>query len=267
MTLKQAGMERALKALEEFKSDIERYRAKGIRAIATGVVRAATNRDRFIDLIREKTGIPVEVVSGEEEARLTGLGIRHVLELGDRPFIAFDLGGGTTEFLLVPKQGHSKPLSLPLGAMILTQRHLVSDPPEEREIRSVMRETREVLLRNLPDGLNGRPLVGTGGTVTTLAAMGHGIEVQGISPQRMNGLSLGIEQLEQLFARIKRLSVAERAALPGLDQDRADVILAGLVVVTEILKFFRSSEMIISLTDLLEGALLDFPGVSLRVLN
>jgi exopolyphosphatase/guanosine-5'-triphosphate,3'-diphosphate pyrophosphatase len=262
-TLKQAGIERALKALEEFRSDIEKHRAKRVRAVATGVVRAAANRNLFIDLVRQKTGIQVEVISGEEEARLTGLGIQHALELGGRPFIVFDLGGGTTEFLLVPKQGHSKALSLPLGAMILTQKHFVSDPPKEKEIESLKKETRGLLLKALADEIRGDLLVGTGGTVTTLAAMVHGIEAQAIRPERMNGLFLRVQQLEELLGRMKHLSVAERAALPGLDRGRADVILAGSLVVTETLNFFHSSEMMVSLTDLLEGALLDLLGVSL----
>ena len=263
MTLKQAGIERALKALEEFQSDIEKYQATRIRGIATGVVRTAVNRDLFIDLIREKTGIQVEVISGEEEARLTGLGVQHALGLGGRPFIAFDLGGGTTEFLVVREQGDSKALSLPLGAMILTQRHLVSDPPKEKEFESLKKETEKLLLKAFPRDLRGTPLVGTGGTVTTLAAMVHGIEVREISPERMNGLFLRVQQVEELLGQMKHLSVAERALLPGLDQGRADVILAGSVVVTEILNIFHSSEMMISLTDLLEGALLDLLGVSL----
>ena len=104
------------------------------------------------------------------------------LDLGDRPFIAFDLGGGTTEFLLVAEQGDSKALSLPLGAMILTQRHLVSDPPKEKEFESLKKETKELLLKAFPDEIRGTPLVGTGGTVTTLAAMVHGIEVQRDQP-------------------------------------------------------------------------------------
>ncbi|HEX9910058.1 MAG TPA: hypothetical protein VGA86_04170, partial [Desulfatiglandales bacterium] len=166
MTLKQAGIERALKALEEFQSDIEKYQAARIRGIATGVVRTAANRNLFIDLIRKKTGIQVEVISGEEEARLTGLGIQHALDLGGRPFIAFDLGGGTTEFLLVREQGDSEAQSLPLGAMILSQRHFVSDPPKEKEIESLKKETKELLLKAFPDEIRGTPLVGTGGTVT-----------------------------------------------------------------------------------------------------
>ena len=264
-TLKQAGIERALKALEEFQSDVEKYQVTKIRGIATGVVRTAANRNLFIDLIREKTGIQVDVISGEEEARLTGLGIQHALDLGGRPFIAFDLGGGTTEFLVMREQGDSEALSLPLGAMILTQRHLVSDPPKEKEFESLKKETKELLLHAFPDEIRGAPLVGTGGTVTTLAAMAHGIEGQLMSPERMNGLVLCVQQLEELLGRMKHVSVAQRARLPGLDRGRADVILAGTVVVTEILNFFHSSEMMISLTDLLEGALLDLVGVSLGV--
>ena len=264
-TLKQAGIERALKALGEFESEIEKYQTKRTRTVATGVLRAAANRNPFIDLVREKTGIAVEVITGEEEARLTGLGVQHGLELGDRPFIAFDLGGGTTEFLFVPKQGRSKALSLPLGAMIMTQRHLVSDPPKSTEVESLKKETRGLLLEAIPDKTTGTTLVGTGGTVTTLAAMVHGIDVKAISPERMNGLLLQVGQLEELLGRMNRLPISERAALPGLDQGRADVILAGSLVVTEILNFFHSSEMMVSLSDLLEGALLDMMGMPLAI--
>ncbi len=262
--LKQDGIERALKSLGEFKAEIEKYRIKRTRAVATGVVREAANRDFFIDLVRERTGIAVEVITGEEEARLTGLGICHGLALEHRPFFAFDLGGGTTEFLLVTKKGDSKALSLPLGAMIMTQRHLASDPPKAREIESLKKETRGLLLKAFPDEAMPTTLVGTGGTVTTLAAMLHGIDVQAIGPERMNGLLLRVQLLEELLGRLKGLRISERAALPGLDPGRADVILAGSLVVTEILNFFHSSEMMVSLSDLLEGALLDSVGVSLE---
>jgi exopolyphosphatase / guanosine-5'-triphosphate,3'-diphosphate pyrophosphatase len=260
-TLKQAGIGRALQALEEFRSDIETHEAKRIRAVATGVVRLAENRNLFLGLVRGKTGIRVEVLSGEEEARLSGLGIQHALDLRARPFVAFDLGGGTTEFLLVRDQGDTNALSLPLGAMIMTQRHLVTDPPESGEIESLRKETRGLLEKAFSDEAWSCPLVGTGGTVTTLAAMVHGMDVQAISPERMNGLLLHARQLEELLNRMGRLPVAERASLPGLDQGRADVILAGSLVVREILNFFHSSEMMVSLTDLLEGALLDMMGV------
>jgi exopolyphosphatase/guanosine-5'-triphosphate,3'-diphosphate pyrophosphatase len=94
--------------------------------------------------------------------------------------------------------------------------------------------------------------------------MVHGIDVQAIRPERMNGLSLPVRELEELLDRMKDLSVDQRAALPGVDQGRADVILAGSLVVTEILNFFHTSEIIVNLTDLLEGALLDVLGVSLE---
>jgi exopolyphosphatase/guanosine-5'-triphosphate,3'-diphosphate pyrophosphatase len=146
--------------------------------------------------------------------------------------------------------------------MILTQRHFASDPPNEKEIESLKKETKDLLLKAFPDKIRGTLLVGTGGTVTTLAAMAHGIDVEGISPERMNGLFLRVQQLGELLDQMKPLSFAERALLPGLDQGRADVILAGSVVVTEILNFFHSSEMMVSLTDLLEGALVNLLEVS-----
>jgi exopolyphosphatase/guanosine-5'-triphosphate,3'-diphosphate pyrophosphatase len=252
-----------LRSLSEFKADVEGHQARRTRTVATGVVRAAANRVSFTHLVRKNTGFEVEVISGEQEARLTGLGIRYGLELGERPFVAFDLGGGSTEFLFVPKSGPSSALSLPLGAVIMTQRHLVSDPPEAAEIENLKEQTRALLRQSFPDEVTGSPLVGTGGTATTLAAMVHGIEASDISPERMNGLILQVADLEKLLSRMALSSVSERASLPGLDQGRADVIVAGTLVVTEILKFFHSSEMMISLSDLLEGALLEMMGVSL----
>ena len=227
-------------------------------AVATGVVREANNQAAFLRAIRDHTGIEVKTISGEEEAFLTGLGVRHALQILDEPFVIFDLGGGTTEFLIGVKGG-AQAFSLPLGAAIYTHRFFRSDPPGTREIAGLEKEAVAVLQAfHGPRPLEGRLLVGTGGTVTTLASLIHKIGVDEISPDRMNGLTLAMTDLEALLTKMKKMARQERVELLGLDPERADVILAGFLMVMVIMRRFQSSELKVSLSDLLEGTLIDF---------
>ena len=246
--------ERALKALGEFASIVEKMGAENIRAVCTGVVREAENRDDFLKQIFERTGIQAHILSGEEEARLTARGVLQALSVQGRVSMIFDLGGGSTEFIY-GEEDHQEIQSLPLGAMVLTQRYLVSDPPREEEMGALEQEVDDVLGRAFPeshaegDGL----VVGTGGTVTTLGAMLHHMNIEEISPKRMNGLKLRREQIEGLFERLKTMTFDERLKLQGLDRGRADVIPAGCAVVLRILQFIKAREMLVCLSDLLEG--------------
>jgi exopolyphosphatase/guanosine-5'-triphosphate,3'-diphosphate pyrophosphatase len=249
--------ERALKALAEFASVAEEMGVENIRAVCTGVVREAENRDDFLNQVFEHTGIQAQVLSGGEEARLTARGVLYALGVQDKFSMIFDLGGGTTEFIW-GEQDLQKTRSLPLGAMVLTQRYLVSDPPGEEEMGALEKDVDDVLNRAFPESyLEGDGLVvGTGGTVTTLGAILHHMDIEEISPKRMNGLTLQREQLRDLFERLKAMNFDERLKLQGLDRGRADVIPAGCAVVLRILRFFKAREMVVSLSDLLEGMVL-----------
>ena len=201
----------------------------------------------------------MRVISGEEEALLTGLGVLHALQIKADPFIVFDLGGGTTEFLIGAK-GETQALSLPLGAAIATQRHMSSYPADEAEIERLRDEVTATLAGAFTDVMRsgGKDLlVGTGGTVTTLAALIHRIPADHISPERMNGLVLTKGELEDLLSKIKRMTTRERVELLALDEGRADVILAGCLIVVSLMRFFQSSRVMVSLSDLLEGILID----------
>ena len=257
--IKREAMDRALAAVEDFVSELRRLRVDRIRAISTGVVRKATNKDRFLDLICERTGIPVTVISGEEEARLTGKGVLYALNIFGRPFVIFDLGGGTTEFVFGEDRGTAVK-SLPLGAMVLSQAYLKRDPPEEKNLRKLEKHIAKTLGNTFSANVaqrEDRLLVGTGGTVTTLAAMIQGIESEAIGPENIHGLLLKREELIRLFHRISPLGFEERLKLPGLDRGRADVIVAGAMVVSGILDFFESRSMMVSFSDILEGILLE----------
>ncbi len=251
------AMERALKTLGEFASIVEEMHVGNVRAVCTGVVREAENRDDFLRLIFDHTGIQANVISGGEEARLTAKGVFDALGLQDRNSIIFDLGGGSTEFIC-GGQGHQKTQSLPLGAMLLTQKYLVSDPPVNEEMDALEQDVDNVLTQTFSEDHRGWDglLVGTGGTVTTLGAMLHHMDLEEINPKRMNGLTLRREQLENLFERLKTMTFDERLRFRGLDRGRADVIPAGCAVVLRILHFFKAREMMVSLSDLLEGIVL-----------
>ena len=259
-SLHPEAIERTLNALEDFAAAARRFRVESTLAVSTGVVREASNREEFLGIIEQRTGIKVRAISGDEEARLTEQGVMRALKMGNRPSVIFDLGGGSTEFIY-GEQAARKFSSVPLGVMLLTQRYLSADPPRKEKLRAAANEVDRLLKNALSECShlgNGRLVVGTGGTVTTLAAMVHGVEIREISPERMNGLTLHRERLEDLFLHLKTMRIEERLKLPGLDRGRADVIVAGCMTVIRILHFFDSPHMVVCLSDLLEGILIEY---------
>ena len=258
-TINPAAIDRVLNSLKDFASATRKYNVDNTYAISTGVMRRAVNRDHLLNLIYEHTGFKVKVVSGDEEARLTGKGVLHSLNIQGEPFVIFDLGGGSTEFIF-GRNDVADVTSIPLGAMILTQRFLTSDPPDKDSIEALSRYVDKALKKVFSGKTyikNDHLLVGTGGTVTTLAAMIYGIDPKVISPSGMNGLILKRALIEELFSRMKTQAINERLKLTGLDRGRADVIIAGSIVVIRILHFFKSLQMTVSLSDLLEGILIE----------
>jgi len=258
------AIDRTLNVLRNFSGYLKRFRVHSVNAVATGVIREAPNRDQFLDRIYEGTGIRVRAITGVEEAYLTAKGALQALNIHTDPFAVFDLGGGSTEFF-IGSEDTRVARSVPLGAMILTKRYFGSDPPREAEVEALSRHVDQCLLDadlNVPGARDLSLLVGTGGTVTTLAVMLHGILSGDITADRINGLLLKRRNIEALFSEIRNLSLSERLKLPGLDKGRADVILAGCLTVIRILYFFKSLQLKVSLSDLLEGMLIERLGIA-----
>lgn len=259
-TIHSQAIDRTLKALQGFLQYIETFHVRQVLAVATGVVREAGNRGQFLDFIYDGTGVRVRPITGDQEALLMGKGVLHALGDQRDPFIIFDLGGGSTEFFFGSRDA---PVvrSVPIGAATLTREHLITDPPGEKEI-STLSEHIDGSLKEahleISRQRDNRLLVGTGGTVTTLAAMLHMIPLEEIAPERMNGMILERSDLEALFDRVRHLAFEERLRLPGLDTGRAGVILAGSLVVLRVLHSLGSSRMTVSLSDLLEGILINY---------
>jgi len=253
------SLDRTVAVIQDFLRDLRTFKVRSIHAVATGVVRDSANKSEFIEHIYEQTGIRVRLVTGEEEARLTAKGAMHSLDFQAPPFVIFDLGGGSTEFFFESKNTRIVK-SVPLGAMILTTGYLKSDPPENADIDLLSRHIDGELEAFAPRIFqNGEPLsvVGTGGTVTTLAMMLNGIEPEGVSAEQVNGLVMKMQDIEALFNQMKKMRFQERLTLPGLDKGRAGIILAGAMVVMRIMYFSKVFQLTVSMSDLLEGILID----------
>jgi exopolyphosphatase/guanosine-5'-triphosphate,3'-diphosphate pyrophosphatase len=265
--LQSEAVRRTLAVLARYRQEAERLRASSIAVVGTSAVRRARNREAFLATARRETGLAIRVISGEEEARLTLLGVRAAIRLGGRPFVMMDIGGGSTEFVLAGGQGIRASVSTDLGSVHLTETHLHSDPPSPQELRAVrdaalaeLSRQRAGSLRALESLRETAPpcLVGTAGTVTTLAAIDLALEIY--DPDRVNGHRLSRQRLAALCELLAALPLARRRQIRGLEPERADVIVAGAVVSLAAVDALGFPEMTVSDGGLREGILLDLLG-------
>ncbi len=258
--LASAAMDRTLAALGRFGEEIQAFGVIRVQAVATQAVRQAANREDFLQRV-EHRGIPVRLLSPEEEARLTLKGALSALDqkyLKAGPCVVFDVGGGSSECVLLrPGQ---EPLfgGLPLGVLSLSQAYPVGDPPAPERVALLEREIRGRLKQfyadNFAKHLAAAPtLVGTAGAVTTLAAMA--LEMTDYDPERVNNLVLQKSQVERLTSRILVLPEAERARLPGLEAGKAGVMAAGMLIILAILETLGQDSLVVVDAGLLEGLL------------
>ena len=255
--ISKEGSARAVEVMKDFSKVLLDWRVKRVVAVATGVIRAAANRDEFLRRIFEGSGLRVSAISGETEALLTGKGALGALGIKAPPFFVFDLGGGTTEFLCHGEEGLVVK-SVSLGAMVLTKAFLTSDPPAPTEMKALKKHINQTLEQECPPFPANGPVVGTGGTITALCAMHNGILLNAIAPDRINGLKLTLFQIESCLDKMRRLTKVQRVKRLGLDSGRAQVMVAGAAVVAQILRHLGANELTVSMSDLLEGALMDF---------
>ncbi|MGH7209235.1 MAG: hypothetical protein ACREIL_07615, partial [Nitrospiraceae bacterium] len=197
-TLRPDAMDRVMSMLLEWRAVLETYPVDGQIAVATSAVRDAKNRDEFLGRIKREVGFEVELISGEEEARRTMLGIRSGLPDGVSSVLGLDIGGGSTEFILDRPGSASIVRSIDIGVVRLTERMLRHDPPTERERQTareaIKRETEQVRA-GLGD-LSGTTFVGTAGTITTLAAMAQ--QLPAYEPARIHNYGLKLATVERL---------------------------------------------------------------------
>lgn len=256
--LGEAPQQRVLAALADYGEAIERLGAEPRVAVLTSAVRDAANGRAFADAVRDRFGLRTRTLSGDEEARLTYLGATATRDPDDPTRrLVIDVGGGSTE-LVVGARGHVElHESLQIGVVRHTERYLASDPPRPEQLEALARDVRGVLTAAIPVPAEDRPqaAVCVAGTATSCAAIDLGLEPY--DPARVEGHVLSLDRLGDLLSRLASMPLAARRQVPGLHPDRAPTIVAGVVILTTVLRHCDLDATEVSERDVLWGAALD----------
>ncbi len=258
--LSDAAMDRAIQTLGRMREVCQRRGVRRIAAVATAAVREAENGPWFVRLVRQELDIPLRIIDVETEAALSYRSVAHHFPLaGERTLVA-DIGGGSLELIGAVDGLVELTLSLPLGAVRLTELYL----PGERSIQREITTLRKYIRKQLKRGLSSREwaaaaVIGSGGTFTTLGRVSRAR--RGMSPgESVHGVTVDTAEVERLLDWLASRTPEERRQVPGLNPERADIILAGLAVTAELLDWVRTRSVTVSAFGLREGLLLEMAG-------
>jgi exopolyphosphatase/guanosine-5'-triphosphate,3'-diphosphate pyrophosphatase len=255
--LSEAAMNRVLQCLTEWREIIDASHVDAIAAVATSAVRDAGNRDEFLDRVKREAGFEIEIITGDEEARRTLLGIRSGLPVGVTDVLALDIGGGSTEFIL--DRPGQKPVvrSIDIGVVRLCERLLRHDPPSDDEVRQarewVARETNAAIADM--GNHHTATFVGTAGTITSLSAMAQKLPTY--EPARIHNYQLQLDTIQELEQTLLSRKKTDRAGLPGLEKGREEAIAAGAIIIRTIMETLERKACLVSDLGLREGVLID----------
>lgn len=254
------AVRRTLACLEEYGAEIRAAGVDQVAAVGTSAMRDAEGGEEFRSRAGAILGVMPQVISGAEEAALTFAGAVIGLSLPGEIFTVFDLGGGSTEIIRGERGGALTAVSLDIGSVRLTERHVRSDPPAPEELAAIRADTARALASvaaslwrdqaapasSVPSSQAPAPtvLVGVAGTVTTLAAFARAVVPY--DSARVHGARLTAAEIGRVRAELAAMTLASRRALPAINPARADVIVAGAVIVEELLAWARANELIVS---------------------
>jgi len=251
-----AAWERAMENLIRMKKIVDGYGVEYVEAVATSAVRRASNGNEFIRSVAERTGIKVVVIPGEEEARLVSLSVLHNFDMEGIRYGMIDIGGGSLEIVTALGNRVEEYYSLELGAVTLTEKFLRRDPVAEQELQKLSKHIR-MSLKEVFEGedAKARFLVASGGTITSVAAMV--MATRGEVYDSVHGYEVLRSDIVHLLAMLVRKDVKGRKGIPGLNPDRADIIVAGVAVIDELMKFFGANILRVNERGIREGLILD----------
>jgi exopolyphosphatase/guanosine-5'-triphosphate,3'-diphosphate pyrophosphatase len=255
--LNDDAMKRVYGALDQYRALIDEHGADRAVAVLTSAVRDAANGREFSDTVMQRYGLSPHILSGDEEARLTFLGATSERDPGDRtPTLVVDIGGGSTELVIGAGHETSFHVSTQAGVVRQTERHIHTDPPTDRELAGLREDVRGILAGAVPAELRRavEHAIGVAGTATSLAAIDQRLEPYDAT--KVHGYVIGVEACERILEQLAALPLAERREVPGLHPDRAPTIVAGVIILIEVLELFDLGEVEISEHDILRGAAL-----------
>jgi exopolyphosphatase/guanosine-5'-triphosphate,3'-diphosphate pyrophosphatase len=261
--LRPESIAQTAEAVARFAGQAAVYAPTRIKVIATSAARDAVNQEELIQAIRSVSGLETDVISGEQEADWVYAGVRSDPQLGREPLLIFDIGGGSTEFILGEEDTQHFRQSFPLGTVRLFDKVPVSDPPSgqaweacHKLITDFLQTTVQPTLGPALRRFGSRPvqLVSTGGTAAILACVSLALET--FIRERIEAARLSLEEIEKQRRRFWALPLLERKKIPGLPPDRADVMLFGAAILAEVMRCFGFSHVRVSTRGLRFAAVL-----------
>ncbi len=257
----RTGATAAVEVVRRFRAMAESQRADEIVACATAAFREASDSSAVVDRIEAEAGVKIRVISGREEARLIFDAVRASVTIDPGPALALDLGGGSLEVMVGGGRGLEWAVSLKLGVARLTAELVRSDPLSPADVRRVAQTVTKAVQRVLPEIRQRRPgvAIGSSGTLEALIRLAAWRR-NGVAPVSVNQLTVPAREIESLSAALLRMTAAERAALPGVDARRADLLPAGVLLLGVVLDLTGTSELVGCEWALREGMVLDAIG-------
>lgn len=253
--ISEGAWERAMTALSRMKKIIDGCGVMGIETAATSAVRRASNGEAFVKAVADNIGLRIAVISGDEEAELAALSAQNNFDMEGKSYAMVDIGGGSAEIVTSLGNHIDKIYSLELGAVVLTEKFLTSDPIKREEFLRLRKHIRKTLKASFPaEEIPIHCLLGSGGTMTSIAAMvmaQHKEEYGSV-----HGSEVYHTQVVHLLASLLGKDLKARKAVPGLQPDRADIIVAGVTVVAELMRHLKTNLLKVNERGIREGLIL-----------
>jgi exopolyphosphatase/guanosine-5'-triphosphate,3'-diphosphate pyrophosphatase len=235
---------RTLDTIAEFAEQASKLGVERIVGVATAALRDAADGADFLMRVKQRTGVTLEIISGQMEAQLSYLSTRKGLGLGTaEKLLIVDIGGGSTELIRAEPDHTLELISLQIGSVRLTERSIRHDPPLTNEAENLRAEV-DAALHQLGWGYRPARMVGIAGTVTTLCAINLG--VKRYSSDAVHGYRLGAAEISGLIELLGSMPLAQRKQLPGMEPGRADVLFAGAIILERVMNHFECGEVIVS---------------------
>lgn len=252
--LKKDAMDRTLNVIKKFKQLIDINNVKEYAAVGTSALRESNNSDEFLKIVKAETGIQIDIIPGEEEARLSFIAVVGSLNPSSRETVIIDIGGGSTELIYGKEAGILDRFSHGIGALKMTEKYLHSDPVKDEEYNEMMNYL-SLEFKHVSPPFKEPFLVGTGGTMSNLGAMKHKLEKY--DPEIVHGSGISLEELNSIINDLKKKTVEERKAVKGLQPKRADVMLAGTGILKAIMIKLSTGKITVSDKGLRHGLMFD----------
>jgi exopolyphosphatase/guanosine-5'-triphosphate,3'-diphosphate pyrophosphatase len=258
-----AAMERAKNALQRCQEIAKSLNAQPIIAVATSATREAPNGREFVRQIETELGLPVNLISGQEEARRIYLGVLSGIEFNQTPHVIIDIGGGSTELILGDSHEPRTLSSTKIGAVRLIAEFVTTNPISDNEFTYLQAFIRGQIERPIDDikahiQIGESPkMVGTSGTIETLANLLNR-DKNGNIPTRVHGCQIHFQDLRQLINRLRRMTIAERSEIPGMSDRRSEIIIPGALILQETMTMLGITDLTVCERSLREGVIVDW---------